>query len=106
MRKPARSASDGAARPVACAPGWSWRLMMNPTTDPALRSFVSVAADSPFPIQNLPFGVLQADGERPTRIGVAIGDMVLDVWAAVLHGLFVGHVKNAVMDALSQEQLN
>lgn len=47
--------------------------------DPTLRSFVPVAPDSHFPIQNLPFGVFSRHtGERP-RVGVAIGDMVLDL---------------------------
>ncbi len=55
---------------------------MNPTTDPALRSWVKVSADSHFPIQNLPLGVFRRGGEA--HIGVAIGDEVLDL--AVLAG--------------------
>jgi fumarylacetoacetase len=51
---------------------------MNPTNDPALRSFVPVAADSHFPIQNLPYGFFRPPGEPP-RAGVAIGDFVLDL---------------------------
>ncbi len=48
--------------------------------DPKLRSFIDVAPDSHFPIQNLPYGVFSArDGLAP-RIGVAIGDYVLDLW--------------------------
>jgi fumarylacetoacetase len=47
--------------------------------DPALRSFISVEAASDFPIQNLPYGVFSAHGLAP-RIGVAIGDHVLDLW--------------------------
>ncbi|HZK78534.1 MAG TPA: fumarylacetoacetase, partial [Gemmatimonadaceae bacterium] len=41
-----------------------------------------------FPIQNLPFGVFAqpADGSRP-RVGVAIGDFILDVPACVQEGL-------------------
>jgi fumarylacetoacetase len=46
--------------------------------DPALRSFIEVAPDSPFPIQNLPFGVFRRKGTEP-HIGVAIGDFVLDL---------------------------
>src|SRR5271167_1593255 len=56
---------------------------MNPTTDPALRSFVPVAPDSHFPIQNLPYGVfrrLKNDFDTPS-VGVAIGDQVLDLTA-------------------------
>ncbi len=50
--------------------------------DPTLRSFIAVAPASDFPIQNLPYGVFSArDGLAP-RVGVAIGDYVLDLWAA------------------------
>jgi fumarylacetoacetase len=56
---------------------------MNPTNDPALRSFVPVAAESHFPIQNLPYGVFRTPGGSP-RVGVAIGEMVLDL--SVLEG--------------------
>jgi len=45
-----------------------------------LRSFLEIAKDSDFPIQNLPFGVFQPKQDRP-RVGVAIGDSVLDLSA-------------------------
>ena len=49
--------------------------------DPALRSFVDVAPDSDFPIQNLPYGIFSTD-ENPRRAAcVAIGDHVLDLSA-------------------------
>src|SRR3954469_18768792 len=48
--------------------------------DPKLRSFIPVDPSSDFPIQNLPYGVFSArDGLAP-RVGVAIGDYVLDLW--------------------------
>ena len=43
-----------------------------------LRSFIEVAPDSHFPIQNLPFGIFQPNG-GPARGGVALGDLVLDL---------------------------
>src|SRR6516162_8500790 len=52
--------------------------MMN-TTDPALRSFLEVPADSPFPIQNLPYGVFRREPDEPGTIGVAIGEYVLNL---------------------------
>lgn len=52
---------------------------MDPTTDPALRSFIPVAADSHFPIQNLPYGVFRRRAGRAPAVGVAIGDFVLDL---------------------------
>jgi fumarylacetoacetase len=48
--------------------------------DPALRSFIPVDPTSDFPIQNLPYGVFSAKGGLAPRVGVAIGDYVLDLW--------------------------
>jgi len=49
------------------------------TPDPSLRSFIDVPADSDFPIHNLPYGVFRPSaGVRP-RIGVAIGEHVVDL---------------------------
>src|SRR4051794_15877343 len=43
-----------------------------------LKSFIEVAPDSHFPIQNIPFGIFKpARGEA--RVGVAIGESVLDL---------------------------
>src|SRR5437773_5892406 len=42
------------------------------------QSFIDVPRDSHFPIQNLPFGVFQP-GNGKARIGVAIGELVLDL---------------------------
>ena len=47
--------------------------------DPKLRSFVPVARDSHFPIQNLPFGIFTTPANYAPRAGVAIGDQVLDL---------------------------
>jgi fumarylacetoacetase len=52
---------------------------MIPANDPALRSFLAVAADSHFPIQNLPFGIFEGPDARAARAGVAIGDWILDL---------------------------
>ncbi|RMF83921.1 MAG: fumarylacetoacetase [Planctomycetota bacterium] len=43
------------------------------------RSFIEVAPDSEFPIQNLPYGVFSRLGEDKPRCGVRIGDYVLDL---------------------------
>jgi fumarylacetoacetase len=58
---------------------------LNETHDPALRSFVEAAnaPGSEFPIQNLPFGVFRPAVGGAPRIGVAIGDHILDLAAAV-----------------------
>src|SRR5580698_490257 len=53
----------------------------------ALRSWVASANDpaSDFPIENLPYGVFHQRGQ--TRIGIAIGDQILDLQACASHGL-------------------
>jgi fumarylacetoacetase len=48
--------------------------------DPKLRSFIPVDPSSDFPIQNLPYGVFSAKDGLAPRVGVAIGDYVLDLW--------------------------
>ncbi|WP_024520905.1 fumarylacetoacetase [Bradyrhizobium sp. Tv2a-2] len=58
--------------------------MFNPN-DPKLRSFISVDPASDFPIQNLPYGVFSANGLAP-RLGIAIGDYVLDLWELAQEG--------------------
>jgi fumarylacetoacetase len=59
------------------------------TNDPALTSWLPVDDASDFPIQNLPLGVFSRAGGSP-RIGVAIGDSVLDVRALGEAGLLDG----------------
>ena len=48
--------------------------------DPKLKSFIPVDPTSDFPIQNLPYGVFSAKDGLAPRVGVAIGDYVLDLW--------------------------
>ncbi|MEO8636713.1 MAG: fumarylacetoacetase [Gemmatimonadales bacterium] len=59
------------------------------THDPTLRSWVSSAnaLGAPFPLQNLPLGVFRTAPAGVPRIGVAIGDQVLDLKAAVEHAV-------------------
>ena len=52
------------------------------THDPALLSWVESANDphTDFPVQNLPYGRFRRKGsDEPLRVGVAIGDQVLDL---------------------------
>ena len=59
-------------------------ILLNETHDPVRRSFVESAnlPDSDFPIQNLPFGVFRLGANEQPRVGVAIGDQIVDVSAA------------------------
>jgi fumarylacetoacetase len=71
---------------------------------PALKSFVEVAADSHFPIQNLPFGIFKP-AQGAARVGVAIGELVLDL--SVLEEL--GHFRTAEFQqraVFSEDALN
>jgi len=61
--------------------------------NPSLRSWIEVPAGSDFPIQNLPFGIFKTQSSS-TRIGVAIGDQVLDL--AILNKL--GFLENLKID--------
>jgi fumarylacetoacetase len=66
-------------------------VTLDPTNDPALRSWIASANDASadFPIQNLPFGVFKRAGtSEPSRVGVAIGDQIVDVAACAAAGLF------------------
>ncbi len=60
--------------------------VIDATHDPALQSWVESANDpaTDFPIQNLPFGRFRREDDADWRIGVAIGDQVLDLRAAKL----------------------
>jgi fumarylacetoacetase len=63
---------------------------LDPTCDPRLRSFVDVDPDSHFPLQNLPYGVFAPARDAVPRVGVRIGDFVLDLEAVAEAGLLAG----------------
>lgn len=77
---------------------------MNPN-DPALRSFVPASPESHFPIQNLPFGVFSRSPEGPRRVGVAIGEFILDLSVLAQKKLFPGQAVSADFFA-RQQNLN
>ena len=55
---------------------------------PTLKSFIDVSSDSDFPIQNLPYGVFSDPKNTKPRIGVAIGDWILDLSVIADAGFF------------------
>lgn len=72
------------------------------THDPARSSWVEGAdGHADFPIQNLPFGIFSPAG-GPARIGVAIGDAILDLAACASAGL----LSEAAAPACSGDTLN
>ncbi|MDO9480881.1 MAG: fumarylacetoacetase, partial [Hydrogenophaga sp.] len=81
---------------------------LNETHDPALRSWVASAnaADTDFPVQNLPFASFRRSASSEVfRGGVAIGDQILDLAAAAQAGVFAGEAATAVQ-AGAQDKLN
>jgi fumarylacetoacetase len=72
---------------------------LNETHNPDALSWVASAngPNTDFPIQNLPFGVFRRADEEDAgaRIGVAIGDRVLDLAACHAAGLFDGRASEA-----------
>ena len=87
-------------------------LQLDQTHDPALRSWVA-SANAPgtdFPLQNLPYGRFRRAGSaQPWRIGVAIGDQILDL--AAVHAkaeadAYEGWTRTAPMAALAAGDLN
>jgi fumarylacetoacetase len=75
--------------------------MIDHTHNPDAVSWVATANEpgTDFPIQNLPFGVFarRASGDAP-RVGVAIGDLILDVAACAEAGLFTGPALAPALD--------
>lgn len=82
--------------------------MLNPTHDPAARSWLASANQrgGDFPIQNLPFAVFRVrDSAEPFRGGVAIGDQVIDLarlsQAGCLKGLALDAAKAGAQTTLN-----
>jgi fumarylacetoacetase len=71
---------------------------LNETHNPDALSWVPAAnaQDADFPIQNLPYGAFRLrESDDEPRIGVAIGDRVLDIGRCAEQGLFTGRVADA-----------
>jgi fumarylacetoacetase len=69
---------------------------LNTTHDPSLTSWVASAnaPDCDFPIQNLPFGVFSRKGESERRVGVAIGDQIVDIGESLSANLWSGPARD------------
>jgi fumarylacetoacetase len=80
-------------------------MNLNETHDPARRSWIAAAnlPDTDFPIQNLPLGVFREGGT--TRAGVAIGDHIFDLAAALDLGFFAAEAATAAR-AAARDSLN
>ncbi|HEX3235461.1 MAG TPA: fumarylacetoacetase [Gemmatimonadales bacterium] len=80
---------------------------MDETHDPARTSWLpSAQGSTDFPIQNLPFGVFRRrDEDEPARVGVAIGDCILDITACHDEGRFRGAAERAA-EVCAADSLN
>ncbi|XP_061185436.1 fumarylacetoacetase-like [Saccostrea echinata] len=67
-------------------------------------SFIEVSPDSDFPLQNLPYGVFSTADNPTHRIGVAIGNQVLDL--SVIRHLFTGPALLNHQDVFAETTLN
>ncbi|NUX98844.1 fumarylacetoacetase [Paraburkholderia youngii] len=67
------------------ANGGNWQR----TNDPKLKSWIESAnaPGSDFPIQNLPFGIFSDSSNASRRVGVAIGDSIVDLDVLAREGL-------------------
>ena len=84
-------------------------MTLDQTHDAGLQSWVASAnaPDTDFPIQNLPFGRFRRAGRagEAWRIGVAIGDQILDLAAARTQGNWPADLTDA-LTVLGQGDLN
>ncbi|MDO9286600.1 MAG: fumarylacetoacetase, partial [Aquabacterium sp.] len=83
-------------------------LQTDPTHEPALQSWVASAnhGATDFPIQNLPYGRFRRAGsDEAWRIGIAIGDQILDL-AAARSGTDWPPALAPQLDALAAGELN
>jgi fumarylacetoacetase len=81
---------------------------INETHDASVQSWIESANRSghDFPLQNLPLGVCRRRGSaQPPRVGVAIGDFILDVAGANRAGL-MGSLPESTARACESSSLN
>ncbi|XP_058521532.1 fumarylacetoacetase isoform X2 [Ochotona princeps] len=67
-------------------------------------SFIPVAPECDFPIHNLPYGVFSTNNLPRPRIGVAIGDQILDL--SIIKHLFTGPILSKHQDVFDESTLN
>jgi fumarylacetoacetase len=83
--------------------------LLDETHDPDAKSWVESAnvAGSDFPIQNLPFGIFRRrDVRAEAKVGIAIGDRILDLAGMQSESLFSDESVKVAADACRAESLN
>ncbi|XP_015433619.1 PREDICTED: fumarylacetoacetase [Dufourea novaeangliae] len=69
-----------------------------------MKSFVEYSPDCDFPIENLPYGVFSTSNNSKKRIGVAIGNQILDL--SIIAHLFDGPLLKNNQDVFRRDCLN
>jgi fumarylacetoacetase len=82
--------------------------ILDETHDNTALSWVESAnaAETDFPIQNLPFGIFRKHGGEQARVGVAIGNSIVDVAGVVSEGLLTESDVARAGDACGSDSLN
>ncbi|MCP3974384.1 MAG: fumarylacetoacetase [bacterium] len=75
---------------------------MDASNDPGLRCWLTAAAESEFPIQNLPFGMFTTAGDDQPRAGVAISDQIVDLVAVERGGVMSFPTETMLRDNLNE----
>jgi fumarylacetoacetase len=77
--------------------------------DSSLRSWLELPKQTDFPLQNLPFGVFSTSDASEARVGMALGDFVIDTVVLFdagllsgITGLNRGHLLSASLNSLMQ----
>ncbi|XP_024888197.1 fumarylacetoacetase [Temnothorax curvispinosus] len=69
-----------------------------------MKSFINYSASSKFPIENLPYGIFSTKDKPEKRIGVAIGDKILNLNA--IANYFDGPLLQSKQDVFCRDCLN
>jgi len=78
--------------------------VLDKTHDPELRSWVEgTEPGTDFPIQNLPFGRYRSKSHNSARVGVAIGDSVLDLHDLAASGILGEVVEDALLTCAASD---
>ncbi len=83
--------------------------VLDETHDPKIQSWVEAAnlADADFPVQNLPFGVFRQRGAGArAKVGVAIGDRILDVHGWLGHTYLADEKLRLAANSCASDSLN
>ena len=84
-------------------------IRLDETHDPEAQSWVESAnaAGADFPLQNLPFGVFRRpDANADARVGMAIGDSILDIAGVQGEGLLAEERVRLAAKACASNSLN